>query len=280
MRNDLPAGTVTFLFTDVKGSTRLLHELGAEGYAAALAEHRRAIREACATEGGVEVDTQGDAFFFAFPTAPGALAAAAVFTDSLTQGPIQVRVGLHTGTPFVTEVGYTGRDVVTAARIAASAHGGQVVLSSATRELLGDRFPLVALGEHRFKDIEPAVVHQLGRAIFPPLKTIWNTNLPRPASSFVGREAELTDVVARVADGARLLTLTGPAGSGKTRLAIEAAASLVPEFPAGVFWVGLAPLARRHSSPTRSPSRSAPRTVSRSMSASGSSSSSSTTSST
>ncbi len=100
VRTDLPSGTVTFLFTDVEGSTKLLHELGAEAYAEALAEHRRVIREACAAEGGVEVDTQGDAFFFAFPTAPGAIAAAAAFTEALASGPIQVRVGLHTGTPL------------------------------------------------------------------------------------------------------------------------------------------------------------------------------------
>ena len=101
MRSDLPTGTVTFLFTDVEGSTRLLHELGAEAYADALAEHRRVIREASAAEGGVEVDTQGDAFFFAFPTAPGALAAAEAMTEALTAGPIQVRIGMHTGTPLL-----------------------------------------------------------------------------------------------------------------------------------------------------------------------------------
>jgi class 3 adenylate cyclase len=123
VRADLPSGTVTFLFTDVEGSTRLLHSLGAEGYAEALAEHRRLIREACASEGGVEVDTQGDAFFFAFPTAPGAIAAAALFTDALASGPIQVRVGLHTGTPLLTEEGYVGDDVHRAARIAAWLQG-------------------------------------------------------------------------------------------------------------------------------------------------------------
>ena len=96
---DLPEGTVTFLFTDVEGSTRLLHELGAERYAEALAEHRRIVREACVRNGGVEVDTQGDAFFFAFPTAPGALAAAAGAFGALERGPIRVRAGLHTGTP-------------------------------------------------------------------------------------------------------------------------------------------------------------------------------------
>ena len=119
MRDDLPTGTVTFLFTDVEGSTRLLHELGAEAYAEALAEHRRVIRDACAAEGGVEVDTQGDAFFFVFPTAPGALAAAAALTNSLASGPIHVRIGLHTGTPLVTDEGYVGDDVHRAARIAA-----------------------------------------------------------------------------------------------------------------------------------------------------------------
>ena len=109
MRGDLPSGTVTFLFTDVEGSTKLLHELGAEGYAEALAEHRRVIREACAAQGGVEVDTQGDAFFFAFPTAPGALAAAEAMTEALAAGPIQVRIGLHTGTPLLSRGGLRRR---------------------------------------------------------------------------------------------------------------------------------------------------------------------------
>jgi predicted ATPase len=236
-----PSGTVTFLFTDVEGSTRLLHELGAERYAEALAEHRRAIREACAREGGVEVDTQGDAFFFAFPSASAALAAASAFTQALASGPIQVRVGLHTGTPLLTEEGYVGHDVHFAARVAASAHGGQVVLSAATADLVGAE--LLDLGEHRLKDVaEPVSIYQLADGSFPPLKTISNTNLPRPASSFVGRERELADVLARIERGARLLTLTGPGGSGKTRLALEAAAALVPEYKAGTFWVGLASL--------------------------------------
>ncbi|MBA3376634.1 MAG: adenylate/guanylate cyclase domain-containing protein [Actinobacteria bacterium] len=240
---DLPSGTVTFLFTDVEGSTRLLHELGAQPYAEALAEHRRLIRAACAAQGGVEVDTQGDAFFFAFPTASGALASAAEATTALASGPIQVRIGLHTGTPLLTEEGYVGADVHFGARIAASSHGGQVVLSRATRELLQEHFILNDLGEHRLKDIDEAVsIFQLGDDSFPPLKTISNTNLPRPASSFVGREEELAEVLARIERGARLVTLTGPGGSGKTRLALEAAATLVPEYKAGVFWVGLASL--------------------------------------
>jgi predicted ATPase/class 3 adenylate cyclase len=243
MRRDLPAGTVTFLFTDVEGSTKLLHECGAEAYAEKLAEHQRVVREACAARGGVEVDTQGDAFFVAFPSATGAVEAAEAITEELTAGPIALRIGLHTGTPLLTEEGYVGEDVHLAARVAASAHGGQVVLSPATRALLDDRYPLLELGEHRLKDIpEPVAIFQLGDDQFPPLKTISNTNLPRPASSFVGRERELEDLLAKLEQRTRLLSLTGPGGSGKTRLALEAAATLVPEYKAGVFWVGLASL--------------------------------------
>jgi predicted ATPase/class 3 adenylate cyclase len=241
VRRDLPSGTVTFLFTDIEGSTKLLHELGAEAYAEALAEHRRVLREAFARHGGVEVDTQGDAFFVAFPTAPGALEAAQEAQEALAQGPTRVRMGLHTGTPHLTEEGYIGQDVHKGARIAAAGHGGQVLLSKETRELA--HVDVTDLGEHRLKDFEgPVWIFQLGSKRFPPLKTISNTNLPRPASSFVGREKEVEEVVSLLRDGARLLTLTGPGGSGKTRLAIEAAAELVPEFKAGVFWVGLAPL--------------------------------------
>ncbi len=241
MREELPAGTVTFLFTDVEGSTRLLHELGAGGYSEALAAHRRLIREACAGHGGIEVDTQGDAFFFAFPAAPRALAAARQLTESLAAGPLRVRVGVHTGEPLVTSEGYVGEDVHVAARVAASAHGGQVVLTGAAAGLV--ELELTDLGEHRLKDVaEPVAIFQLGAESFPPLKTISNTNLPRSASSFVGRERELDEVRTRIRGGDRLVTLTGPGGSGKTRVAIEAAASLVPSFKAGVFWVGLASL--------------------------------------
>ncbi|MBA3434604.1 MAG: tetratricopeptide repeat protein, partial [Actinobacteria bacterium] len=246
---DVPAGTVTFLFTDVEGSTRLLHELGAEDYATALAEHRRLIRAACARQGGVEVDTQGDAFFFAFPTAPGALSAASAMTEALASGRVQVRIGLHTGTPLLTDEGYVGDEVHFAARVASSGHGGQILLSAFTvaavepSNSLLQGASLADLGEHRLKDIEGAVsIFQLGAGSFPPLKTISNTNLPRLASSFVGREKELFEVLSRIERGARLLTLTGPGGSGKTRLALEAASSLVPEYKAGVFWVGLSAL--------------------------------------
>ncbi|HUF76855.1 MAG TPA: protein kinase [Longimicrobiales bacterium] len=225
----LPSGTVTFLFPDVEGSTWLLHELGAEAYADELAAHRRLIREACASQGGVEVDTQGDAFFFAFPTATGALAAAQAMTEALASGPIQVRIGIHTGTPHLTSEGYVGQDVHRAARIASSGHGGQVVVSAATAELLepSDTVPqglsFVSLGSHRLKDFDgPVTLYQLGAGSFPPLKTIANTNLPTPASSFLGREAELYEADLLL-HATRLLSVTGPGGAGKTRFALELA---------------------------------------------------------
>jgi predicted ATPase len=242
MRGDLPTGTVTFLFTDVEGSTKLLHELGAGAYAKELAEHRGIVREACAVEGGVEVDTQGDAFFFAFSSMRGAVSAAQAITNGLESTLITSRIGLHTGTPLVTDEGYVGGDVHLAARIAAAGHGGQVLLSGAFREF-ADGLSVTDLGEHRLKDIAEAVsIYQLGSQRFPPLKTISNTNLPRPASSFVGRQREREELVSLLSNGTRLLTLSGPGGSGKTRLAIEAASELVPAFKAGVFWVGLSAL--------------------------------------
>jgi predicted ATPase/class 3 adenylate cyclase len=240
-----PKGTVTFLFTDIEGSTRLLRELGPERYAEALAEHRRVVREICGRHGGVEIDVEGDAFFLAFPAAAGALTAAVDITERLAAGRIRTRIGLHSGTPLVTDDGYVGDDVHLGARVAAAGHGGQVLVSGATAALTAstDGVALRDLGEHRFRDFEePVTIFQLGDGSFPPLRTISNTNLPRPASSFVGRQRELAQVLQRLADGTRLLTLTGPGGSGKTRLAIEAAAALVPAYKAGVFWVGLAAL--------------------------------------
>jgi len=237
-----PSGTVTFLFTDVEGSTRLLHELGADAYAEVLAEHRRVIREACAAQGGAEVDTQGDAFFFAFPTAPGALAAAGEMTEALALGPIQVRIGLHTGTPLLTDQGYVGGDVHRAARIAGAGHGGQVLVSSSTAQLV--EIELTDLGEHRFKDLAAAErVFQLGAEEFPSIKSLYRTNLPVPATPFLGRERELAEVVELITrEDVRLLTLTGPGGTGKTRLALQAAAEASDSFLDGVFWVALAPL--------------------------------------
>jgi len=243
VRDDLPHGTVTFLFTDIEGSTRLLDELGPESYAEALAEHRRVIRDACRREGGVEVDTQGDAFFFAFPTAPGALAAAGTLREALDAGVVRVRTGLHTGTPLVAEEGYVGHDVNRAARIAAAGHGGQVLVSASTAALVG-RDSLRDLGEHRFKDLAAAErVYQLGESEFPPLASLYRTNLPIPATPFLGRDRELAEVVELLArEDVRLLTLAGPGGTGKTRLALQAAAEASDGYPDGVFWVPLAPL--------------------------------------
>jgi predicted ATPase/class 3 adenylate cyclase len=250
VRVELPSGTVTFVFTDVEGSTRLLRELGDVSYATCLAEHRRVIREACAAEGGVEVDTQGDALFVAFPTAPGALAAAAAFTETLAGGLIHVRVGLHTGTPLLTEEGYVGRDVHRAARIAAAGHGGQVLVSSSTAALLGSTDPsahgaaLRDLGLHRLKDLStPERIYQLGDREFPPLKSLYRTNLPIPATPFLGRYDELAHVLALLSkEDVRLLTLTGPGGTGKTRLALQVAAEAAERYPDGVLWVPLAAL--------------------------------------
>jgi class 3 adenylate cyclase len=243
VRPELPTGTVTFLFTDVEGSTKLLHELGAEEYAEALKEHRRALREAFAAGQGVEVDTQGDAFFVAFPTAPGALRAAGRALEGLASGPFRVRMGIHTGTPHLGDEGYVGVDVHRAARIAACGHGGQVLVSASTAALVGtDGFR--NLGEHRLKDLSaPERIYQLGDGDFPALKSLHRTNLPIPATPFLGRGQELEEVHELVSrDDVRLLTLTGPGGSGKTRLALQAAADASERYPGGLFWVPLAPL--------------------------------------
>ena len=238
---ELPSGTVTFLFSDIEESTRLLDELGPEAYREALREHRRVLREVFGRHGGYEVDYAGDAFFVAFQEAVAGAAAAREAQAALADGRVRVRMGLHTGTPLLDPPKYVGRDVHLAARVMGAGHGGQVLLTQKTREQVDEA--VRELGEHRLKDFdEPVALFQLGDGAFPPLKTISNTNLPRPASSFVGREREVAEVLALVREGTRLLTLTGPGGSGKTRLAIEVAAELVPAFKAGVFWVGLAAL--------------------------------------
>jgi class 3 adenylate cyclase len=230
MRADLPTGTVTFLFTDIEGSTRILQEFGAEDYANALAEHRRVLREASERHGGVEVDTQGDALFVAFSTAPGALDAARAAQAELE---LPVRMGLHTGTPLLTEEGYVGADVHRAARIAAAGHGRQVLVSTATAALV-DRDELRDLGEHRLKDLSaPQRLFQLGTAEFPRPRTLRLTNLPVPATEFLGRDRELAEVVEQLRNGVRLLTLTGPGGTGKTRLALQAVAEAADDFADG-----------------------------------------------
>jgi class 3 adenylate cyclase len=184
VQRDLPSGTVTFLFTDIEGSTRLLRELG-EAYLAAFAEHRRILRDAFARHSGVEFGTGGDAFFVVFRSATQAVTAAAEAQDALMRGRIWVRMGLHTGEPFIYEGDYVGLDVHKAARIAASGHGGQVVLSAETQELLGDDVPLIDLGEHELKDFDvPVRLFQLGDGRFPPLRTFPTRPYPgrRPPS--------------------------------------------------------------------------------------------------
>jgi predicted ATPase/class 3 adenylate cyclase len=247
---ELPTGTVTFLFTDIEGSTRLLEELG-DGYAEVLAGHRQALRKAFADHGGAEVDTQGDAFFFAFTRARDAVAAAAGGQRALASGPIRVRMGIHTGEPLRTDEGYVGMDIHRGARIAAAGHGGQVLISQAARELVQDDLPeefdLHDLGEHRLKDLSrPQRIFQLLaeglEREFPPLATLENrpTNLPPQPTPLIGRERELAEVVELLSrPDVRMLTVTGPGGAGKTRLALQAAADLLDDFADGVFFVGL-----------------------------------------
>jgi DNA-binding SARP family transcriptional activator len=239
----LPTGTVTLLFTDIEGSTRLLHEIGPERYGEALAEHRRAVREACARHGGVEVDAHGDGVFVAFAAAPGALAAASEITAALASGPIRVRVGVHTGTPLLTDEGYVGVDVHRAARIAAVAHGGQVIVSESTAVLVKET--LRPLGEQQLRDLpDPLRLFQLGEEDFPVAPSTARTNLPIQPTPFIGRGRELAEVLALLRDPrVRLLTLTGAGGSGKTRLALQAAAEAAQDYRDGyrdrVVWVPL-----------------------------------------
>ncbi len=244
MSSTLPTGVVTFLFTDVEGSTKLLHELG-NAYADALHEHRRLLREAFTAHEGVEVDTQGDAFFVAFGRASDAVAAAAHAQLALAGGPIRVRMGLHTGEPRVTEEGYVGLDVHKGARIAAVGYGGQVLLSQATQALVDA--DVRDLGPHRLKDLStPERIFQLEidglPTEFPPLRTLEAglRNLPAPRTSFVGRADELASIDRMLDESdCRLLTLVGPGGVGKTRLALEAAARRIDRYQHGVHFVPL-----------------------------------------
>jgi predicted ATPase/class 3 adenylate cyclase len=240
---ELPRGTVTFLFTDVEQSTRLLADLGADAYGNALEEHRGRLRNAF--RAGHEVDTQGDSFFFAFARADDAVAAAAEGQRALDALPLRVRMGIHTGQPSIMGESYVGLDVHRAARICAAAHGGQVVLSQTTQNLA--EVEARDLGEHRLKDLtQPQRLYQLVASgletEFPPLRTLENrpTNLPAQATPLVGRASEIDALQALLADEeVRLVTLTGPGGTGKTRLALHAAAEMVELFPNGVWLVSL-----------------------------------------
>jgi predicted ATPase/class 3 adenylate cyclase len=253
----LPIGTVTFLFTDIEGSTRLLQRLG-DRYQEVVDGHGGILREAIASGGGTEVQTEGDSFFAVFPTPVGALAAAVQAQQALASHgwpeahSVRVRMGLHTGNGVLGGDNYIGLDVHLAARIAAAGHGGQVVLSDATRKFVEHTLPdgvsLRDLGRHRLKDIErPEHLYDLVIAGLPAdfraVRTLEArpTNLPSQRTSFVGREREKTEVTNLLAN-TRLLTLTGPGGTGKTRLALKVAADHLNRFSDGVFFVDLSPI--------------------------------------
>jgi predicted ATPase/class 3 adenylate cyclase len=251
---DLPTGTVTFLFTDIEGSTRLLQELG-NRYPALLDEHGEVVRRAIAGNDGVEVSTQGDSFFVVFRSPVAAVQAAVAAQRDLAacQWPlgveVRVRMGVHTGEGALGGQDYIGIDVNRAARVADAAHGGQILVSDATRALVDHSLPegvsLQDLGEHRLKDIDrPERLYHLVvdglRTQFPPPRSIdaRPNNLPAQLTSFVGREQEI-DEVRTLLDRSRLLTLTGPGGSGKTRLSLEVAAAVLTEYRDGAFFVDL-----------------------------------------
>src|SRR6478735_1169522 len=251
----LPTGTVAMLFSDIEGSTALLMRLGS-AYAEALGAQRHLLRTVWEGHGGTEMGTEGDSFFVVFASAPMAVAAAAEGQRELAgyQWPgdeqVRVRMGIHVGNPVLHDEGYVGKDVHRAARIASTAHGGQVVVSESTAHLVQDDLPsgveLMALGSHQLKDIpRPEQLSQLvvdGLQVdFPPLKTIGAvSNLPTPPTPLVGRDKELAELAEALAlSRMRLVTLTGPGGSGKTRLAIEVAHHLVNDFPDGVYFVSL-----------------------------------------
>jgi predicted ATPase/class 3 adenylate cyclase len=257
VRKEPPTGTVTFLFTDIEGSTQLTQELGKE-WPPLLERHRQIARASWTGNGGVEIGTEGDSFFVAFQSAPAAVAAAVQVQRDLASEEwpgnveITVRIGLHTGEAQLSAGSYVGIDVHRAARIAAAGHGGQVLLSATTFALLdgsGAWPPEVHardLGEHALKDLlRPERIHQLTiaglRSDFPPIRTLnaVRNNLPSQLTSFLGRDRELEEACHLLAQ-TRLLTLLGPGGTGKTRLALQTAAAAADSYPDGVYFVPLA----------------------------------------
>jgi predicted ATPase/class 3 adenylate cyclase len=252
--NQLPSGTITFLFSDIEGSTRLLEELG-DRYVALLQEHNRIFREVIREDEGAEVSTEGDSFFVVFRSPLSAVDAAAHIQRRLADAPfaatVRVRMGLHTGQGHLAGGDYVGIDVHRAARIAAAGHGGQILVSDTTRALvepdLPPTFALVDLGLHRLKDLaHPERLYQLSveglPPKFPPLRSLEArpNNLPLQLTRFIGRQRQIAEIKRRLLNGARLLTLTGPGGTGKTRLAIEVAGETLPAFEDGVWFIDLA----------------------------------------
>jgi predicted ATPase/class 3 adenylate cyclase len=256
---DLPSGTVTFLFTDIEGSTALWEQYP-QTMPIALAQHTAILRAAIAAHGGMVFKTVGDAACAAFAAAPAALMAAlaaqrALYTEPWgATGPLRVRMALHTGSVEVRDGDYTGLPLSRLARLLVAGHGGQTLLSLATTELVRERMPLGAelrdLGEHRLKDLtRPERIFQLVAADlptdFPPLNSLerHRHNLPTQLTRLIGREREVAQVCSWLrSPEVRLLTLSGPGGSGKTRLALQAAAELLDDFLDGVFFVDLAPI--------------------------------------
>ncbi len=253
---ELPTGTLTMLFSDIEGSTVLVRRLG-DRYGETLSAQRTLLRAAFRSFGGRELSTEGDSFFVVFESAIAAVGCCVAGQRALAGHdwpggePVRVRMGLHSGEPTRHEDNYVGLDVHRAARIAAAAHGGQVVLSDATRLLVESRLAtdvsLRDLGWHRLKDIEaPEHIYQLVVAglpdRFPSLKSLGaRSRLPVPMTALVGRERDLEQVLATLTGpGIRLVTLTGTGGVGKTRLSLAAAAALDEEFPQGVFFIALA----------------------------------------
>jgi predicted ATPase/class 3 adenylate cyclase len=255
---NVTAGTVTLLFTDIEGSTRLLRSVGA-AYAALLAAHHGLLREAIAAGGGKELGSAGDGLYASFPSARAAVLAAIdgqqrLAAQAWPEGvTVKVRMGLHTGEPAQAETGLVGLDVHRAARISAAGHGGQILLSRTARDLLGDELPpgvgLRDLGEYRLKDLpEPEHLYQVqapGLATeFPAIRSAdaRPNNLPRRLTTFIGRDDEVLEAK-RILAAAPLLTLTGPGGVGKTRLAYQVASELLDQFEGGVWLVELGSLA-------------------------------------
>jgi predicted ATPase/class 3 adenylate cyclase len=252
--SQLPTGTVTFFFSDIEGSTRLIQQLG-ERYPGVLLAHHAIQREALATNGGHELRTEGDSFFIVFSSALEACSGAAAVQMRLHEhawpdgAQVLVRIGLHTGEATLVGNEYLGLDVHRAARVAAAGHGGQVLVSETTSALVDHALPpgltLKDLGMHRLKDLARRErLFQLSidglPADFPPLKTLETTpnNLPTQLTSFIGRDDQVREAK-QLLSRSRLLTLTGPGGTGKTRLSLEIAVEVLDQFSDGVYFVPL-----------------------------------------